>query len=151
MPTMNDVIEHCAPYKDSGGSIIVVDDFMLELNPFMAQLFTAYSHHYRISVILLTQNLFLNTPIYRNISRNTTYIAVFKNPRDVSQIMSLARQLSPKNTKYIIGAFQEATEKPFSYMLFDFHQTTPKEIVLRSCILRGEFPMSAWLPAENVT
>jgi hypothetical protein len=148
LPTEEEVASICAPYKDSGGSVIVVDDFMLQLDKFMAKLFTVFSHHYRISVFLLTQNLFVQTPIYRTISLNTTYITCFRNPRDMSQINSLAKQIAPGKPQYIVASYREATRAPHSYMFFDFHQRTEDLIKVRSRILRKEFPMAVWLPGS---
>jgi hypothetical protein len=122
---------------------------MLKMDAFMAELFTVISHHFRVSVFLLTQNLFVQSPVYRNISLNTTYIACFRNPRDLSQIGSLAKQVAPGNGKYVVAAYHKATEAPHSYMLFDFHQRTPDIIKVRSNILRSDFPTRVWLPAKT--
>jgi hypothetical protein len=48
--------------------------------------FTRKAHHRNTSVIYITQNLFDPASQYRNISLNADYLALFKNPRDKSQI-----------------------------------------------------------------
>jgi hypothetical protein len=146
LPTEEDIVTHCGPFKEMGGSIIVIDDFMLHLNKYIADLFTTISHHLHINIFLLTQNLFVQTPIYRSISLSTTYIACFKNPRDVSQIGNLAKQMAQGNTRYVLDAYNEATKAPHSYLLFDYHQTTDARIKLRSNILQKEFPTRVWPP-----
>jgi len=73
----------------------------------VSQLFTKGSHHRNISLILITQNLFHQGPSSRDISLNIMYIAVFKNPRDKTQIVHLARQVYPEN----IYSFHKRTFK----------------------------------------
>jgi len=61
----------------------------------VSQLFTKESHHRNISLVLFTQNMFHQGPSSRDISLNRKYIVVFKNPRDKSQIVHVARQVYP--------------------------------------------------------
>ena len=46
-----------------------------------------------MSVIFLTQNLFHKNKHMRTISLNAHYLVLFKNPRDVEQFTTLARQM----------------------------------------------------------
>jgi len=62
----------------------------------VCELFTLGSHHRNISVILITQNLFHQGRIFRDISLNTHYILALKNIRDKKQFMYLAGQVYPK-------------------------------------------------------
>lgn len=48
--------------------------------------FTAEHGTRTLSIIFLTQSLFVGIQHYRVMSRNATYIIVMKNPRDVAQI-----------------------------------------------------------------
>ena len=68
----------------------------------------------------------------RTISLNSHYLVVFKNPRDVSQITHLAKQMYPGKVKYVQEAFINATEKPHGYLLFDLRQDTPDHLRLRT-------------------
>ena len=65
------------------------------------ELFMVLSHHKNLNVILIVQNLFTKNPFYREISLNSTYHVLFKNPRDQRSIGILAQQFSPSNTKAI--------------------------------------------------
>jgi hypothetical protein len=62
----------------------------------VSELFTKGSHHRNNSLVLITQNLFHQGPSSRDISLNSKYIVVFKNPRDNTQIVHLARQVYPE-------------------------------------------------------
>jgi len=48
----------------------------------VSELFTKGSHHRNISLVLITQNVFHQGLSLRDISLNSKYIVVFKNPRD---------------------------------------------------------------------
>ena len=63
---------------------------------------------------------------------------VFKNPRDALGISTLARQMYPNNTKFLLESFQDATIKPYGYLLMDLHQLTPENMRVRTNILPGE-------------
>jgi hypothetical protein len=88
--------------------LIILDDLMDETNQRVASLFTKKSHHRNISVMYIVQNLFHRGKYHRTISLNAHYMVVFKNPRDVAQIMDLAHQMYPKRTNY----FLESTLQP---------------------------------------
>ena len=119
----------------------VIDNSILEL-------FTVLSHHGNIFTIYQTQFLFGKHPIHRSISIQSTYIILFKNPRDSQQIEILARQMKARNYKYIIDSYLEATKKPYSYILIDNHQRTDDRLRIRSRILPHEWPMVAWIQKQ---
>ena len=78
-------------------TLIVLDDLMdSTYSTKVNELFTKGSHH-RNSILLITKNLFHQGPSSRDISLNSKYIVVFKNPRDKTQIVHLARQVYLEN------------------------------------------------------
>ena len=103
-----------------------------------SNLFTVLSHANSISVILLTQNLFVKGKVFRTVSLNSMYISLFKNPRDQSQVTNFAKQFSPYDVRWVVDAYRDCTRAPYTYMLFDSHQSTPDRIRVRSHILPGE-------------
>jgi len=107
--------------------LIVIDDLMNELgkNLEAANLFTKVSHHLNISVVFITQNIFHQSPVMRTISLNCHYMIHFNNPRDKQQINNLSRQIFPSNSKFLIQAYEEATEKPYKYIKVDLSPDTP--------------------------
>ena len=123
-----------------GNFILVVDDLMTEVsnNEKLSQIFTKYSHHYNISCIYLLQNLFPKGPQARTISLNAHYIVLMKNNRDRAQIRHLASQVYPGNTKFLIEAFKDATQLPFSYLLLDFKNDISETIRIRTGIFPNE-------------
>ena len=66
----------------------------------LTMLFTKGSHHLNLSVIFITQNLFYKGSQIRDVSLNSQYLILFKNRRDLSQIMHLGRQLYPRKINF---------------------------------------------------
>jgi len=118
-------IEHCASLSiamkkitEKLYDVIVIDDLMSELanDVRLSNLFTRDSHHKRISCIVLTQNLFYKSNVYRTMSLNAKYIVLTKTVRDLTQIESLGRQLFPKYQNLFLEAYRIATAEPFGYL-----------------------------------
>lgn len=66
---------------------------MNQLNKDVSDLFTKGSHHLNVSVIFILQNVFHQSPVMRNISLNSHYMILLKNPRDRAQVRHHAQQL----------------------------------------------------------
>lgn len=110
---------------DDTPMLIILDDLMMEANNSMlCELYTRGSHHRNQSVVLISQNMFHRGAHCRDVSLNTKYMVVFKNPRDQTQIRYLAKQICPDNTKELLGVFKEVTDTPHNYLLFDLTQET---------------------------
>ena len=126
--------------KGHDNSLIVLDDLMSQCSDDqrVADLFTRGSHHLGISVQYLTQNLFQPGKLSRTISLNSHYMLIFRNPRDSLGISTLAKQMFPKHTDYLLEAFRDATSKPYGYLVIDCHQLTPENMRLRTSILPEE-------------
>ena len=73
LPTLDKV----QSLNDGKFHVLVLDD-----------LFTKYCHHYNITAIFLTQNVFAQGPCSRTISINTHILVLFANKRDESQAMN---------------------------------------------------------------
>lgn len=127
-------------FKDLKPRLVIIDDLMSEIDSNVVQLFSRGSHHFNISVMFVLQNIFNQTKGTRDISLNSHYIVLFKNPRDKQQINVLARQMCPENTRYITESYKEATDKPYGYLLFDLRQTTPELYRLRTNIFTSDHP-----------
>ena len=88
-------------------------------NQLVENLFTN-GKHLNVSVVFMSQNLFYTGNQCRTVSLNSTYIEVFKNPRDQSQIRHLACQVFPSKPKYLQAAYEEETKDPYRYLFSDF-------------------------------
>ena len=119
-------------------TLLILDDLMSETNDSVSNIFTKVSHHRNVSVIYLSQNLFYKSKQNRTISLNAHYIVMFKNPRDALQVATLARQMYPGKSKFLVEAFKDATEKPFGYLLLDLKPDTEEKYRVRTQIFPGE-------------
>ena len=126
------------PKKSTKPLLLIIDDQMHDVNPDITKLFTKGSHHRNISVIYIVQNLFDKNKEHRTISLNAHYLIIFKNPRDNSQIVHLAKQMYPGEVDYVREAFTLATSQAHGYLLVDLKQCTPDTLRLRSYIFPGE-------------
>lgn len=118
--------------------LIIIDDLMQETDERVTKIFTKGSHHRNLSVIYIVQNLFSKNKEHRTITLNCHYFVIFKNPRDISQVVRLASQMYPKNTRFMLDAYKMATTEPHSYLFLDFKQDTPDQLRLRSHIFPSE-------------
>ena len=121
-------------------NLVILDDQMSKIGDSkdLSRLFTQGSHHRNLSIIYIVQNLFDKGKSQRTVSLNSQYFVLFKNPRDKSQIDVLARQMFPKNTKFLVGSFLDATTKPYGYLFIDLRPETDEDWRLRSFIFPGE-------------
>jgi GTPase SAR1 family protein len=120
--------------------LLILDDLMMDAyNNKICELFTKGSHHRNLSVILVTQNIFHQGARTRDISLNTKYFIVFKNPRDKMQFQNLARQIYPENFKELQRIYKETTEEPHGYLLIDLTQDIHDFLRFRTDIFNKEF------------
>ena len=108
-------------------NICIIDDLMESTsgNQLVENLFTN-GRHLNLSVVFISQNLFYTGKKCRTISLNSTYIVVFKNPRDETRIDHLACHMFPSKPKFLQAAYEEETENPYRYLFLDFHPNSPE-------------------------
>lgn len=121
-------------FSDGKPRLIVIDDQVQECNASVVSLFTRGSHHYNISVIVLTQNIFFANSCFRTMSLNAHYIILFKNPRGMDQISCIARQVVPNNVKFFQESYKDSCKEPHSYLLLDMTQGCDDELRFRTKI-----------------
>ena len=125
---------------DNNHKMIALDDQMENVmaDGDMLKLFTVSAHHERINVLFITQQIFPKGRNARAISLNCQIIILFKNSRDKLQIQTLARQIYPKRTSFLIDAYEKAVAQPFSYLLIDLHNLSDARYQLRTSIFPGQ-------------
>ena len=80
-----------------------------------------------MSLVFLTQRMFVNNEHFRQISQNCDYFVIFKNPRNSSEIRTLAQQLTPGNLG-LIDIYMQATKDPFSYLFINLTQECQPQV-----------------------
>ena len=126
--------------NDGKFHIIVLDDLMEQIIKSVEtqNLFTKYCHHYNITAIFLSQNIFAQGPCARTININTHILVIFANKRDESQALNLGKQLYPCNSKIFMEAYEDATSSLHGYLVVDCDPKSPHELKLRTKIFPGE-------------
>lgn len=119
--------------------LVILDDLMDADSSKISELFTKGSHHRNISVVLITQNIFHKGVHSRDISLNTKYLIVFKNPRDQQQFQYLARQIYAENSRDLLKIYKEATTKPHNYLLIDLTQEVNEILRFRTNIFNNNY------------
>jgi len=119
-------------------ALVIYDDLMDEADERLTRIFTHGSHHRNVSVIFVVQNFFNKNRQMRTISLNAQYIVLFKNLRDSSQFVHLAKQLYPHNSRFAHEAYVTATKRPYGYILSDLQSDQDDDLRLRTNIFPGE-------------
>lgn len=133
-------LEKIESLNDGSFHVIVLDDLMEYIVKSIETqtLFTKYCHHYNISVIFLTQNIFARGPCSRTININTHILILFANKRDESQALYLGKQLYPGNVKVFMESYLDATSERYGYLVVDCDPESPRLLKLRTKIFPGE-------------
>lgn len=148
-PTGQLLHEKTEPWKYTGGSTVVIDDWGAEIPKCVASYFTVLSHHHNSTGFMLTQNLFPNEEHHRIISRNCNHILVFQNFRDKAQFRCFAKQFDP-NGKYLTKVYNHILEnEPYTYIWFDLCQKTHPQLRVKSNFTPPEWPIHLYLKADN--
>lgn len=118
--------------------ILVIDDLMNEKanDPFTHNLFTRVSHHKRVTVIFITQNLYEKGQC--KMKRNAHYIVLMRNPSDKSQLTTLGRQLFPRKRsllEHFYESYDDATRNRYGYLVIDVSPTSDEREKLKTNIL----------------
>ena len=70
---------------------------------------------------------------------------IFKNVRDKSQFSNLAKQVMPRNTKFLNWAYDDATKEPHTYLMLDLRPNTDEQHRVRTRILPHEAPQYVYM------
>ena len=136
--------EYINNLKESDNNLVIIDDNMnfASNDIIISDLFTKKTHHKNLTVVILLQNLYPKSKYMRDISINSNYIVLMRNPRELTQIKTLARQIDGRTSDFILSAYRDATkEQPYSYLLLDLCQTTPDDRRMLTNVFQQEMPV----------
>ena len=127
-------------FNSEDNNLLIIDDLMTQCHSDerMTRLFSVGSHHKNLSIVFIIHNLFHQGREMRNMSLNSHYIILLKNPRDSQQIATLARQIYPADWRFLVEAYEEATSKPHGYLVLDLKPDTPDMLRIRTAIFPDE-------------
>ena len=131
LPGQEDIqeLEEC-----DGRRLLILDDLAEEVmgDKKMAKLFTQGMHHREIATIIVTQNLFQQCKFSRTITLNCTYLVIFRNARDASQIKTLGSQIAPTKAHTVQDAYDDAVSKLYGYLFIDVAPSSDPRYKLRT-------------------
>merc|ERR1712101_33406 len=121
-----------------GQAILVIFDDLIGSNslPGIANMFTLDARHLNISMVFLSQRLFVNDEYFRQISQKCDYFCLFKNPQNSSEIRALAQQMTPENM-VLVDIYPDATERPFTYLFINLTEECNAEVKYSSNLFDG--------------
>jgi hypothetical protein len=124
---------------------LIVDDLLSETagKAELNDLFTKHSHHRNLSVFYLTQKPPFGKEL-RVVSLNAHYYFWFKNPRDKLSVVNFAKQAFPNASTGVVKAYEDATRRPWSYLLINLRQDTPEKCRLIGGYADPDRPMVAY-------
>ena len=144
IPELDDIKRLLEPKQSLNGTICIFDDLLSSTSSITSEMFTVIGHHYKTTNIFTTQSLFYSSKEYRTMMLNAHYMFLCKSPRDSSQIINLAKQMFPYNTRFLTQVYKHVTAKPYSYLFLDFHQSQLEYLRVRANIFPHEKPMSVY-------
>ena len=123
----------------SDRNLLILDDQRSEASntKSLTNRFTKGSHHRSVTIPYLVQKMFDQGRSSRTVSLNSHYTVLFRNLRDQSQFRTMARQILPNNSDWLIDAYADATVKPFGYLVIDNSTQCDPIFRFRTNIFRG--------------
>lgn len=108
--------------------LLIFDDLIASNNlSWISVLYMVQGRHNNVSSVFISQRMFINDQHLRNISANSSYLILFKNPRNSRDISELAKQMTPGKT-VLKDIFAAATQEPYSYLFMCLTQTCKPEV-----------------------
>ena len=107
--------------------------------------------HLNISIISLSQNMFLKGKFSTTMNRNTDYLVLFENIRDKTIIRTLSYQMYPGNTKFLIDAYNDATKNKFGHLFLDCKPNSDELLRVRGNIFDFSDKFIIYLPKDYKT
>ncbi len=133
--------EHVTALEDANfHDLIILDDLLAECSSsqFVENLFLRISHHSNISLIMLAQSLYYAGKNRKTQANNAQYFIFLKNKAALDQINNFARQRFPHKARSFLMAYNDATDKPYSYLIADFHARSDDKYGIRTGMLPWE-------------
>ena len=119
--------------------LLILDDLMMEAkSDFLDLLFTRGSHHWGVSIVFITQNMFEKS--LKTARNNSHYLVLLRNPLAQLQIRcgtprrAVGTQHFPRNLSYFMEAYEDATAGNFGYLVVDMHPASSDQVRLRTKI-----------------
>ena len=135
----------------TAATLIIFDDMMVNKAnlPYISSLF-AIGRHSKLSLIFITQKIFVNDNSVRIIRENADYYVLMKNPTNVRSISILGGQLN-SNPTLVSSMFWTATHnKPYSYLFCNVTQQATVETQYLSELFERDHIVVSYIIETNM-
>lgn len=138
------------PPDDLECDVLVIDDQMADLadSKKMCDLFSKHSHHMKISIFFIVQNMFFQGKHMRNIALNCHYMILTKSRRDLNQVKKLGQQLFGKSGFFSAAYKSAVLDRAYGYLIIDLSPSTDERFRLRTDIIPDEYPVTIFFPKQ---
>ena len=144
MEDSENVIQNIKDVAQGQGIFVIFDDLINSKSLVdIATLFTVDGRHMNMSMAFLSQRMFVNNEYFRQISQNCDYFCIFKNPRNSSEIRTLAQQITPGSLD-LIEIYKEATKNPFSYLIINLTQECVPDVKYLSHLFNDDHSVQVY-------
>lgn len=139
-----------------GHKLLIADDLDRELvnNSHFLDCYRIFSHHECFSIIFMTHNGFQKSKFMKDINLHSDVFVIFKNLRNLSQFLILARQLYPyqnSGVRFLLRAYREACKLKYGYLMINLSKFCESYLRFTADIFRSEGDMICWIPSEELT
>ena len=126
--------------------LLILDDLMTKVfaSANMLELMTSTSHHNNISVVIITQSIFLPSKHRLTLVRNCSEKVFFHNKVDQLELSIISRQIYPSKPHFLKKCFDQVyaktKKKDLKYLLIDASPLSdvPQNAIVRSFIFPRE-------------
>ena len=116
--------------------ILIVDDLGMEVaaSPAFTTLLTQGTHHRQITILIISHALFHEGKERRMQHLQSSYTILFKSPRALSSVKSLAGQMQLSG-QAIDSGYRHISEFSHQPLILDYHKDTPPSLSILSHVL----------------
>ncbi len=132
--------------EQSSHKLLIMDDLMSKAfgSTKILELVTSTSHHSNISVIIISQSIFLPAKHRLTLIRNCSEKVIFHNKVDYNQLAVISRHMSPGHPNFLKECFdfiyENTTKNDLKYVLID--SSPLSDLPYNACIRTFIFPGS---------
>ena len=142
----SDIEESISKYAQGQSTLVIFDDLISSTSlPKISDMFTVSGRHSSLSLVFLSQRMFVNNDHIRTISTNSDYIVIFKNPQNRMEINNLSRRITPENGA-LVPIYDYATKDPFSYLMINLTQECNENVKFLSHLFNRDGEVCAYKP-----
>ena len=134
----------------NGEPMLIIFDDMINSDSLgeLSDLFVVDGRHMNLSMVFISQKMFVNNEDFRQISQNCDYYIIFKNPRNAQEIRNLASQMTPGKME-LISYYMDATQEPFSYLFINLTQECQPQVKYLSNLFSESHNVKAYFDSTS--